>query len=233
MAIFRIFRFPRPKDKTSYFDTYEIPIEKGMTVLEALYYIMETQDPTLAFRSSCRAAVCGSCAMHINGKYRLACQTQVSDIGKVITIRPLAHLPLIKDLIVDMTVFFKNLELIKPYLINEGPFPEKEFIQSPTDRKRLDLLIDCILCGACYASCPVVGTDESYLGPHVFLKALRFIADTRDKDTNERFAVLCDKDGVYRCHTIFNCQIVCPKDLDPSQSIAKLKLKGFRYILKF
>lgn len=226
MVTFKVFRYnPGEKDE-AFFQDYELPETDSMTVLEGLYYILENLDSTLAFRSSCREGVCGSCAMHINGEYRLACETQISDMGNKVTVRPLAHMKIIRDLVVDMDPFFAQYEAIKPYLIAGDELPEREFKQSPRDRKKIDHLVDCILCGACYGSCPVVATDEKYIGPHALLKALRFVDDSRDVATNERLAYVATDFGVFRCHTIFNCQQVCPKDLDPTGAIAKLKMKS-------
>jgi len=170
--------------------------------------------------------VCGSCAMHIGDQYRLACETQVAAIGNTVTVRPLAHMKIIRDLVVDLTPFFDQYERIKPYLITSGEPPAREFKQSPAQRSKIDVYIDCILCAACYGSCPVVGTDERYLGPQALLKALRFVNDSRDGATAERLSYLATDYGAFRCHTIFNCQQVCPKGLDPSGAIAKLKMKS-------
>lgn len=225
--IYKVFRFDPDKDQMPYFQDFEVPDIKGMTVLEGLYWILENKDPSLAFRSSCRAGVCGSCAMHINGKYRLACETNTEHLsGGVVRIRPLAHSKIKRDLVVDLTPFFKNIELIKPYLIPDKEPPEKEYIQSPKERAKLLVKTDCILCGACFASCPVVSTDDNYLGPAALLKALRFVDDSRDGAYYERLAYAATDWGVYRCHTIFNCQQVCPKDLDPAGAIGKLKMKA-------
>jgi succinate dehydrogenase / fumarate reductase iron-sulfur subunit len=227
MPKFKIFRFDPDKDKIPYFQTYDLPEKRGMTVLEGLYHIIENIDPSLAFRSACRAAVCGSCAMHINGQYRLACETNIDHLKTDhITIRPMAHSQVIRDLVVDMNPFFDNYEKIMPYLIPKEEPPEKEYIQTIEERHRLDVKVDCILCGACFASCPVVSTDENYLGPAALLKALRFVDDSRDGATYERLAFLATDFGVFRCHTIFNCQQVCPKDLDPTGAIQKLKWKA-------
>lgn len=228
MAIFKVFRYNPESDSMAHFQEYNLPDTASMTVLEGLYYILENLDSTLAFRSSCRMGVCGSCAMHINGQYRLACETQVSEMGEVVTVRPLAHMKIIRDLVVDLTPFFDNYEKIKPYLIHNKEIPQKEFIQSPKERKRIDFHVDCILCGACYGSCPVLSTDPEYLGPHALLKALRFVDDSRDDGTYERLAYLATDYGVFRCHTIFNCQQVCPKDLDPTGAIGKLKMKAVK-----
>lgn len=227
MPTFKVFRFDPDKDNLPYFQDYDVPEQKGMTVLEGLYYILENLDPTLAFRSSCRMGVCGSCAMHINGQYGLSCETQVATLGNKITIRPLAHMTVIRDMVVDLDPFFAQYEAIKPYLIPKDIPGPREFAQTPKQRKKLDILVDCILCASCYGSCPVVGTDEKYLGPHALLKALRFIDDSRDGETNERLSFVANDAGVFRCHTIFNCQQVCPKDLDPTGAIGKLKMKLF------
>lgn len=226
MPTFKVFRYNPDKSDPPYFQDYEVPDHKGMTVLEALYYILENLDPTLAFRSSCRMGVCGSCAMHIDGQYGLACETQVASLGNKITIRPLAHMKVIRDMVVDLDPFFAQYEAIKPYLIPKNAPGPREYAQTPRERKKLDILVDCILCASCYGSCPVVGTDEKYLGPHALLKALRFIDDSRDGNTNERLAFVANDSGIFRCHTIFNCQQVCPKDLDPTGAIGKLKMKS-------
>ncbi len=225
MAKFSVFRYNPENGANPGFQDYDIPDIKGMTVLEGLFYILEEIDPTLAFRCSCREAVCGSCAMHINGKYTLACKTQISTLQQPVTVRPLAHMPIIKDLVVDLTQFWENYKTIKPYLIPAEKPPEKEYLQSPEQRKKLDPHVDCILCAACYGSCPVSNGDPNYLGPHALLKALRFVEDSRDGAKHERLAVVAKDVGVFRCHTIFNCQKVCPRDLDPTGAISKLKIK--------
>jgi succinate dehydrogenase / fumarate reductase iron-sulfur subunit len=227
MLTFKVLKFDPSIDSIPHFQTYELPDARGITVLEGLYYILENIDPSVAFRSSCRAAVCGSCAMHINGQYRLACETNVDRLkSDTVTIRPLAHSSIIRDLVVDLRPFFRDYELIKPYLIPVSDPPEREYMQTIEERRRLDVKIDCILCGACYASCPVSGTDEEYLGPAALLKALRFIEDSRDGAAAERLAYVASDYGVFRCHTIFNCQQVCPKDLDPTGAIQRLKMKA-------
>ncbi len=226
MPAFKVFRFNPGKDDLPSFQSYQVPSFKGMTVLEGLYYILENLDSTLAFRSSCRMGVCGSCAMHINGQYGLACETQIATLGETVTIRPLAHMKVIRDMVVDLEPFFAQYEAIKPYLVPKEVLGPREFIQTPRQRAKIDTLVDCILCAACYGSCPVVGTDEKYLGPQALLKALRFVEDSRDGETYERLAFVASDFGVFRCHTIFNCQQVCPKNLDPTGAIAKLKMKA-------
>ena len=225
---FKVLRYDPERDAEAHFQEYAVPFVKGQTVLEGLYYILEHLDPTLAFRSSCRAAICGSCAMHINGQYRLACRTQVSALhADVITIRPLSHLRILKDLVVDLKPFFDNYKKIEPYLQAAENLPEKEFLQSEHDRKKIDKLVDCVLCAACYGSCPVASMNPQYLGPHALVASLRFINDSRDSKTNERLAMVATDEGIFRCHTIFNCQQVCPKDIDPTNAILKLRLKSF------
>lgn len=223
-AKLRTFRFDPDTDSKPRYDTFEIPARKGLTVLEALFYILEKVDPSIAFRYSCRGAICGSCAMYINGSYRLACGTQVSAFkGKEIVINPLPHLKVIKDLVVDMEPFFAKYESIKPYLITNTPDPEKERLQSIEERKRIDDMIDCILCAACYSSCPSVWMDPRYKGPAALMKANRFNVDSRDEGTDMRMPVLDNEDGLWRCHTIFNCIEACPKKLNPTGAIQTAK----------
>jgi succinate dehydrogenase / fumarate reductase iron-sulfur subunit len=232
MVTFRVFRYDPDAADEARFDEFSFETEPGMTVLSGLYYIQEKLDPTLAFRSACRAGVCGSCAMHINGEYRLACETQIETLGKKVTIRPLAHLTIIKDMVVDLTPFWEHYFSVKPYLIPKDEPPEKEYLQSPEQRDRIGNSVDCILCAACYGSCPVALEDDSYLGPHALLKMLRFVSDSRDGADNERVAIVAQEGGVFRCHTVFNCQQVCPKDLDPSGAIAKLKWHAIGWKIK-
>lgn len=222
---FKVFRYDPDSGQEPHFQSFDVDAPEGMTVLEGMYWILENKDATFAFRSSCREANCGSCAIHINNQYGLACKTQISSLKDPITIRPLSHLPVLKDLVVDMRPFWNSYKKIKPYLIPGEEPPQKEYYQSAEDRKKIDHHIDCILCGACYGSCPVACGDFEYLGPHALLKALRFVDDSRDGATDERLAMVASDFGVFRCHTIFNCQIVCPKDLNPTGAISKLKNK--------
>ena len=225
---FRVFRFNPDEDKKPCFKSYDVPVKPGMTVLDGLWHILEKLDGSIAFRSSCRAGVCGSCAMHINGTYRLACETQLKDLKEnEVVIRPLSELKVIKDLVVDMEPFWKKYKYIKPYLMPATAEPDKERLQTQEERRRLDGLIECILCGCCSFSCPVSGTDEEYSGPAAFIQANRFVRDSRDNGGRERLALVDGEDGVWRCHTVFNCTRVCPKDIDPAGSIANLKRKSF------
>lgn len=227
-VFFHIFRFNPDTDEKPFFQKFEIPfVRKDLTVLEGLNYIQQRLDDSLAFRSSCREAICGSCAMHINGKYRLACNTLVSGFkSNTITLRPLAHMPVLKDLFVDMKSFWEKYEHIKPYLMPGKPLPATgEQIQSQEERAKIDILTDCILCACCHSSCPVTASHEKYSGPMALLNIDRFVSDSRDGAKGERLAIINDEHGVWRCHTIFNCQEVCPRDLNPSGSIAHLKME--------
>jgi len=211
------------------YDDFVVPYEASLTVLEGLFHIQENLDGTLAFRYCCRAAVCGSCAMYINGRYRLACQTNILHVhADVITVEPMPHLPLVKDLVCDMSDFFAKYEYVKPWLIRHSADPEKEIPQSPEDHRKLEMPIDCILCGACYSSCPSVWTEENYLGPAALLKAYRFEVDSRDEAGKERMPRWDNERGAYRCHTITNCVEACPKELNPTEGIQWLKMAAVR-----
>lgn len=227
---FKVFRFDPDADSQPRFDTYAVPrFKKGLTVLESLFYIQEHLDGSLAFRASCREGICGSCAMHINGKYRLACETQVADLGSdTITVQPLGHLQVLRDLVVDMEPFFAKYKYIKPFLMPGSPPPERERPQTEGEHAKLLPSIDCILCACCHASCTVTGTDPEYLGPAALLCADRFVRDSRDNAEEERFRLVDQVHGIWRCHTIFSCQEVCPKDLDPTGAIADLKRKAIK-----
>lgn len=229
MARVLVFRFDPTIDERGYFDEYVVDSRPGLTVLEALFQILEREDGSLSFRYACRGAVCGSCAMHINGRYRLACATQMSDLGEEVTIRPLNHLPIIKDLVVDMDGFFEKYARVQPYLLAAGATCcERETLQGPDERAQLDGLIECILCACCHASCPFTATDPEYLGPAVLLKADRFCSDSRDAGAERRLDAVDSEHGAWRCHTAYNCAEVCPKDLNPTASIAKLKALAMR-----
>ena len=231
---FKINRFDPDLAGSKRVDTFEFETLKGMTVLEALFYIVENLDGSLAFRYSCRGAVCGSCAMHINGKNRLACQTLIGNLhSQTISVSPLSHQTVIKDLVVDMERFFKHYETIQPYLINNSAPPEKERAQSPKDRKIIDEMINCILCGACYSACSLTALNAGYLGPAALTKAYRFLADSRDTGKNERLEIIKGESGAFRCHTLFNCAEVCPKQIVPTYSIQQLKEAAAARRLKF
>ncbi|MDO5102700.1 MAG: succinate dehydrogenase iron-sulfur subunit [Lautropia sp.] len=222
---FSIYRYDPDKDQKPYMEDIEVELQPtDKMLLDALMRIKSTADDALAFRRSCREGVCGSDAMNINGKNSLACITNLNDLTEPVVLKPLPGLPVIRDLIVDMTQFFKQYESIKPYLINDTPPPEKERLQSPEDREELDGLYECILCACCSTSCPSFWWNpDKFVGPAGLLAAYRFIADTRDQHTNERLDNLEDPYRLFRCHTIMNCVDVCPKGLNPTRAIGKIK----------
>jgi len=227
-----ILRYDPAKATESRYQTYDVKATKDTTVLDALFQILETQDHSLAFRYSCRSAVCGSCAMFINGRYKLACSTLISQIGRDLIIQPLPHMPIIKDLVVDLTTFFEKYKVVKPYVVPIKSPPEKEWIQSPQQRSKINDSTDCILCAACYSSCPSVWTGKKYLGPAAILQAYRFAADSRDRILRDRVELLGSEDGLWRCHTIFNCAEACPKSLNPARFIESLKRTATKETLK-
>lgn len=222
-AALTVLRYLPSKDKEPYYQTFEVKTTKDTTVLDALFQVLDNEDHSVAFRYSCRSAVCGSCAMFINGRHRLACSTLVRDVGRRIIIQPLPHMPIIKDLVVDLSLFFEKYKVIKPYVVPTKPTPEKEWIQSPQERNRINDSTDCILCALCYSSCPSVWAGKNYLGPAALLWAYRFAADSRDGIPRDRVAFASSEDGLWRCHTIFNCAEACPKSLNPARSIENLK----------
>ncbi len=224
---FSIYRYNPEADKKPYMKDYEvdIPSDSDMMVLEALLKIKE-KDETLAFRASCREGVCGSDGMNINGLNRLACTTAISSLKPPIVIRPLVNMPVIRDLVVDFTLFFKQYERVQPYLQNNDETPQTERLQSPQERAKIDGLIDCILCACCTSFCPSSWWNpEKFIGPAGLLWAYRFIQDSRDTATDERLANLEDPFSVFRCRTIMNCTVVCPKNLNPSAAIAGIRRK--------
>ena len=203
----------------------ELPDGRDLMVLDVLE-LLKAQDPSLSYRRSCREGVCGSDGMNINGKNGLACTTPVSQAaprGKLV-LKPLQGLPVVRDLVVDMTQFYKQYERVKPYLLNDEPPPAQERLQTPEQRERLDGLYECILCACCTTSCPSFWWNpEKFVGPAGLLHAYRFLADSRDTAEEERLADLEDPFSVFRCRGIVNCASVCPRDLNPSQAIAKIK----------
>jgi succinate dehydrogenase / fumarate reductase iron-sulfur subunit len=224
MMKFRIYRYNPDADAHPYMQDYDLQLNApDAMLLDALMQLRELDD-SIGFRKSCREGVCGSDAMNINGRNGLACITPLSSLKQPIEIRPLPGLPVIRDLIVDMTQFFKQYHSIKPYLVNNDPPPETERLQSPADRAHLDGLYECILCGCCTTSCPSFWWNpDKFVGPAGLLQAYRFIADTRDQDTASRLDYLEDPYRMFRCHTIMNCVDVCPKELNPTEAIGKIK----------
>lgn len=220
-----VLRYDPDKDKEAYYETYEVPNERpGMLILEALNYIKWNLEPTFTFRRSCREGVCGSDGVNVNGVNMLACLTKLDDIGSDhITIQPLPGMPVMRDLVVDVEDFFTKFITVKPFLIRKSPTPYREYYQSEEDRKKIDGLYECILCGCCSSSCPSYWADKDYLGPNAFLRAWRYLVDTRDEGADERLAILNDKHGVWRCHTIYNCVEACPKELNPTKAIVGIR----------
>ncbi len=221
---FRIYRYNPDTDKAPYMQDYELEIEPhGKMLLDALILLKE-QDDSLSVRKSCRDGVCGSDAMNINGRNGLACITPLGSLKEPVTLRPLPGLPVIRDLIVDMTQFFKQYHSIKPYLVNNEAPPETERLQSPAEREHLNGLYECILCACCSTACPSFWWNpDKFVGPAGLLQAYRFIADTRDQATSERLDDLEDPYRLFRCHTIMNCVDVCPKELNPTEAIERIK----------
>jgi succinate dehydrogenase / fumarate reductase iron-sulfur subunit len=222
---FKIYRYDPDKDEKPYMQDLKVELQDtDKMLLDALQRIKSEVDDSLSLRRSCREGVCGSDAMNINGKNRLACTTNLNELEQPIVLRPLPGLPVIRDLIVDMTQFFKQYHSIKPYLVNEMPPPDKERLQSPEEREELDGLYECILCACCSTSCPSFWWNpDKFVGPAGLLQAYRFIADSRDHATGERLDNLEDPYRLFRCHSIMNCVDVCPKGLNPNAAIGKIK----------
>jgi len=224
---FSVYRYNPDVDNAPHMKEYTLEVEENqdLMVLEALIKLKE-QDPTLSFRRSCREGVCGSDGMNINGKNGLACITHLSSLkSDKIVIRPLPGLPVIRDLIVDMSQFYQQYEKIKPYLINDDKTPPaRERLQSPEERAKLDGLYECILCACCSTSCPSFWWNpDKFVGPAGLLHAYRFLIDSRDTATEERLDDLDDAFSVFRCHGIMNCVNVCPKGLNPTKAIGHIK----------
>jgi succinate dehydrogenase / fumarate reductase, iron-sulfur subunit len=221
---FEIYRYDPDTDAKPYMKTYEVELDGSERMLLDVLMTLKKQDDSISYRRSCREGVCGSDAMNINGKNGLACLTNMLTLPQKITLRPLPGLPVVRDLIVDMSQFFKQYHSIKPYIVNETVPPEKERLQSQEDRDELNGLYECILCACCSTSCPSFWWNpDKFVGPAGLLAAYRFVADSRDQDTTERLDNLEDPYRLFRCHTIMNCVDVCPKGLNPTKAIGKLK----------
>lgn len=225
-ATFRVLRYNPEKDKKAHYEDYTLDVHPTMTILDVLHQIKWNYDGTLSFRRSCAHGICGSDGIKINGKNGLACSLLLKEINlkKTVVLEPLPHLPIIKDLIVDMTEFYQKLDTIKPYLIVNTPPPvDGERRQSNEDAELLFESAKCILCSCCTTSCPSTWTNENYLGPAALLKAFRFAFDTRDEAGDERLSIIDNSDGAWRCHTIFNCNGCCPKEINITWHISQLK----------
>ena len=218
-----VYRWNRDSGKNPSIDTFWINVKNlGPMVLDALNYIKNNIDPTITFRRSCREGICGSCSMNVNGVNTLACLKPIQ--GKNLKIFPLPHMRVIKDLIPDLSEFYKQYKSIKPWLRPKQKNSNKEILQSPEDRKKLDGLYECVLCACCSTSCPSYWwNSEKFLGPAILLQAYRFIVDSRDRDQKKRLEMLNDAFKLYRCHTIMNCTKTCPKNLNPAKAISSIK----------
>lgn len=224
MKQFKIYRYNPESDAEPRMQTYNINLDEcGPMVLDALIKIKNEEDPTLTFRRSCREGICGSCAMNVDGRNTLACLSKIE--GKQTSqIYPLPHMEVVKDLVPDMSHFYKQYKSIRPWLVPGQAKTEGEFTQSIEDRKKLDGMYECILCACCSTSCPSYWWNgEKYLGPAVLMQAYRWIADSRSGDAAERLKDLDDEFKLYRCHTIMNCANTCPKGLNPGQAIQRIK----------
>jgi succinate dehydrogenase / fumarate reductase, iron-sulfur subunit len=225
---FVIYRYDPEGGENPRLDTYEVDVERcGPMVLDALIKIKNETDPTLTFRRSCREGICGSCAMNIDGVNTLACTTAIEEAKGDVKVYPLPHMPVIKDLVPDLTTFFAQYASIKPWLQTRTPAPpDRERLQSKADQEKINMPSACILCACCSTACPSYWWNgDRYLGPAALLAAHRWIVDSRDEATGERLDDLEDPFKLYRCHTIMNCTRTCPKGLNPAKAIAEIKLK--------
>ncbi len=221
---FSIYRYNPEAGEQPRMQDYALPDDCGAVMLLDALLLLKERDDSLTFRRSCREGVCGSDAMNINGRNGLACILPLKALRQPIEIRPLPGLPVIRDLIVDMTPFFAQYKAVQPWLVNHDPEPEIERLQSPQERDRLDGLYECILCACCTTACPSFWWNpDKFLGPAALLQAWRFLADSRDQATGERLDGLEDPYKLFRCHTIMNCTDVCPKDLNPAKAIGHIK----------
>ena len=222
---FKIYRWDPDKGGNPTIDSYELDLDQcGPMVLDAIIKIKNEVDSTLTFRRSCREGVCGSCSMNIDGSNTLACTKFIAEVKGDVRIYPLPHMSVVKDLVPDLTQIFAQYQSIEPWLKTETPPPERERLQSPAERAKLDGLWECILCFSCSTACPSYWWNgDRYLGPAVLLQAYRFIADSRDEALGERLDQLEDPFRLFRCHTIMNCTKTCPKSLNPAKAIAEIK----------
>jgi succinate dehydrogenase / fumarate reductase iron-sulfur subunit len=229
---FSIYRYNPETDSQPSMRDYELPDDSGAVMLLDALLLLKRQDDSLSFRRSCREGVCGSDGMNINGRNGLACILPLAELKQPITLRPLPGLPVIRDLIVDLTQFYNQYRTVKPWLINHDPEPEIERLQSPEERARLDGLYECILCGCCTSACPSFWWNpETFLGPAALLQAARFLDDSRDQATGERLDDLEDPYRLFRCRTIMNCTDVCPKGLNPALAIGHIRQKLLKRVL--
>lgn len=220
---FSIYRYNPERDEKPSMQAFEMPVSPGMMLLEALKQL-KRQDESLSFRHSCGEGVCGSDGLNINGRNGLACVTPLAGLKEPVEVRPMPGMPVIRDLIVDLSQFFHQYRSVRPYLIVHDPEPEVEYHQTPVERERLDGLYECILCGCCSTACPSFWWNpDQFRGPAALLQAWRFLADSRDQATAERLEALDGPYRLFRCHSIMNCTDVCPKGLNPTKAIGNIK----------
>jgi succinate dehydrogenase / fumarate reductase iron-sulfur subunit len=221
----KILRYNPEVSEQSSWESYQVTAEPTDRVLDALHKVKWDLDGSLTFRRSCAHGVCGSDAMRINGKNRLACKTLLKDVNpsQPITVEPIKGLPVLKDLVVDMEPFFEAYRSVMPFLVTSGNEPTRERVQSQKDRERFDDTTKCILCAACTTSCPVYWSDGQYFGPQAIVGAHRFIFDSRDEGSDQRLEILNDKEGVWRCRTTFNCTEACPRGIEVTKAIQEVK----------
>jgi succinate dehydrogenase / fumarate reductase iron-sulfur subunit len=221
----KIKRFDPERKPASWWSTFTMEADSSDRVLDLLVRAKDEHDGSLTFRRSCAHGICGSCAVRVNGSNRLACKTLVRELGSTVTLEPLLGLRVEKDLVVDMEPIFAAYREIKPYLINGEPLPAdgRERRQSPAERMRFDETTKCILCAACTTACPVFWADGQYLGPAAIVQAHRFLFDSRDHGAAEHAAVLADAEGIWRCRTIFQCTLACPRDIKITKAISEVK----------
>lgn len=231
MITVRVKRFNPDTDKKPRYQNYQVELTPDKTVLDALEEIKATQDGSLTFRRSCRHAICGSCAMMVNRQNTLVCTKPLKDVvnnggwfskPNTVLIEPLPYLPIIKDLVVDRSVFWEQYLNMKPWLVGPDVVPEKEYRVSPEEVAALENAETCIMCGACYSSCPVVAGNKEYIGPHAMLKAFMRVMDPRDQIPDERLDMIATESGAFRCHQVLNCIDACPKGLNPAKAIAEI-----------
>lgn len=236
-ATIRIRRFNPETDQKAYWQDYEVALTEGKTVLDALEEIKAIQDGSLTFRRSCRHAICGSCAMMVNRRNTLVCTKPLAEVAEegglfkkkgVVTIEPLPYLPVIRDLVVDRTVFWEQYEKVRPWLMNPETVPQREYRMSQEEVDAMQQAETCIMCGACYSSCPIIAGNKQYLGPHAMLKTFLRVMDPRDTAIEERLDQIADSNGAFRCHQVVNCIDACPKGLNPAQAIATLAKMSMR-----
>jgi succinate dehydrogenase / fumarate reductase iron-sulfur subunit len=218
----RILRFNPERDREPHWERYQVEAEPVDRVLSLLEAVKAEQDGSLAFRRSCGHGICGSDAMLINGRNRLACRIRIDQLGRKITVAPLLGLPVVKDLVVDMEGFFAKFRSVMPFLVNDTPAPPRERLQSPDQRARYDDTTKCILCAACTTACPSFWARPSYIGPAAIVNAHRFIFDSRDEAADARLEVLAERDGVWRCRTVFNCVDACPRGINVTRAILEV-----------